>query len=337
MSKCKILASIVAGVFLITAMLSGCSDGGSGSGDTEIFVAYSQAELVNSWRVTNQWDMEAQAAAFRVRLVSTDANQDTAKQLSDIEGLLARKPDAIIVSPLESEALVPVVDMCNKAGVPLFIIDRTINARPGVGMYITEISQSHVIPGVILAQKAVELLTQKYGEPRGNVVHVRGQAGASPVIDTNMGWASVMKDYPNIKEIAAADGYFTKQGGIQVMEDFLQKFPAGEIDIVRSDYSDMTMGALEVIRASGRTELLGYVLGKGGHIRAIEAVIAGDIAVEAQIPPYFGELAIQSVLDHLAGKPVPARQEIPIKVFESDKPDEAQAYLDQIKAVGMEF
>jgi ribose transport system substrate-binding protein len=121
------------------------------------------------------------------------------------------------------------------------------------------------------------------------------------------------------------------------MEDFLQRFPAGEIDVVRSDYSDMTMGALEAIKNAGRKELLGYVVGEGGHFKAIEAVVAGEIARETQTPPYFGAKAIQSCMDILAGKTVEPRQQVDIKVFDAAKVDEAKTYLDQIKAAGLEF
>jgi ribose transport system substrate-binding protein len=281
--------------------------------------------------------MEDQAAKAGVKLVSIDANQDASKQLADVENMLAQKPVCLIVSPLESKASAPVVQLANDAGVPLVIIDRTIDAKPGEGQYKTEITQSHVLSGKLLAEKTVELLTAKYGEPKGNVVHVQGLAGASPVIDANMGWDEVMAAYPNIKVVATSDAGFTKDGGMKVMEDFLQRFPAGEIDVVRSDYSDMTMGALEAIKNAGRNELLGYVLGEGGHFKAIEAVVAGEIARETQTPPYFGAKAVQSCLDLLAGKEVPAQQQVDIKVFDSDKKDEAQAYLDQIKAAGLEF
>ena len=253
-----------------------------------VFIAYSQAELVNAWRVTNQKDMENQAAAAGYKLVSIDANQDASKQLADVENMLAQKPVCLIVSPLESKASAPVVALADKAGVPLVIIDRTIEATPGTGQYKTEITQSHVLSGKLLAEKTVELLTAKYGEPKGNVVHVQGLAGASPVIDANMGWDEVMAAYPNIKVVATADAGFTKEGGLKVMEDFMQRFPAGEIDVVRSDYSDMTMGAIEAIKNAGRTELLGFVVGEGGHVKALEAVVAGDIARETQTPPYFG-------------------------------------------------
>jgi len=344
MRKIK-LFSILLMLIMVFSLFMGCTqDAGSAdgedasdSGDEQIVIAYAQAELVNAWRVTNQKDMEAQAENFGVKLISADANQDPSKQLSDIENLLAQQPDAMIVAPLESEALVPVVDMCNDAGVPLFIIDRTINAEPGEGMYISEITQSHKLSGEILAEYAVELLTEKYGEPKGNVVHVQGMAGASPVIDANEGWEEVMAKYPNIKEVAVADAGFTKQGGMQVMEDFLQRFPAGEIDIVRSDYSDMTMGALDAIKNAGRDELLGYVVGEGGHMKAIEAVINGEIACETQTPPYFGEAAIQSAMDYLNGEDIPARQQVDIKVFKIDDPDYAQQYYDQIIEAGLEF
>jgi ribose transport system substrate-binding protein len=303
----------------------------------EVLYAYSQAELVNAWRVTNQKDMEEQAKTAGVKLVSIDANQDASKQLADIESMLAQKPACLIVSPLESKALVPVVKMANDANVPLVIIDRTIDATPGEGMYKTEITQSHKLSGKLLAEKTVELLTKKYGEAKGSVVHVQGLAGASPVIDANAGWDEVMAAYPNIKVVATSDAGFTKDGGMKVMDDFLQRFPAGEIDVVRSDYSDMTMGALEAIKNAGRTELLGFVVGEGGHFKAIEAVIAGEIARETQTPPYFGAKAVQSCQDILAGKTVEAKQQVDIKVFDLDKKEEAQTYLDQIKAAGLEF
>jgi hypothetical protein len=180
----------------------------------ELLIAYSQAELVNAWRVTNQKDMENQAKQLGAKLISVDANQDPSKQLADVENMLAQKPACLIVSPLESKASAPVVKLADEAKVPLVIIDRTIDATPGTDMYKTEITQSHVLSGKLLAEKTVELLTKKYGGAKGSVVHVQGLAGASPVIDANKGWDEVMAKYPNIKVVATSDAGFTKDGGI---------------------------------------------------------------------------------------------------------------------------
>ena len=301
----------------------------------EVLYAYSQAET-RKCLACNKSEGYGRTGENRcVKLVSIDANQDASKQLADIESMLAQKPACLIVSPTRI-ALVPVVKMANDANVPLVIIDRTIDATPGEGMYKTEITQSHKLSGKLLAEKTVELLTKKYGEAKGNVVHVQGLAGASPVIDANAGWDEVMAAYPNIKVVATSDAGFTKDGGMKVMDDFLQRFPAGEIDVVRSDYSDMTMGALEAIKNAGRTELLGFVVGEGGHFKAIEAVIAGEIARETQTPPYFGAKAVQSCQDILAGKTVEAKQQVDIKVFDLEK-KKHRLILTKLKAAGLEF
>ena len=300
-------------------------------------MAMSNAEMVNAWRVTFQNDFEAQAEAYGFDLISIDANQDVSKQLTDVEQMLAQKPAIMVVSPLETEASAPIVELCEKAGVPLIVVDRVIAATPGEGVYKALIVQDHRVSGRALANKAVELLTEKYGEPRGNVVHVQGMAGAGPVIEANEGWDEVMADYPDIVTVFTSDGGFTKAGGLEVMEDALQAYDVGEIDIVRSDYSDMTMGALDAIKNAGRTELLGYVLGEGGHIKALEAVVAGDIAMETQTPPYSAKPAMETALKILAGEPYDVFQDVPILIFESNKAEEAQAYIDLITEKGFEF
>ncbi|MDR1509411.1 MAG: substrate-binding domain-containing protein [Synergistaceae bacterium] len=327
-----ILALILAACLLLTGF---CAV--SPAAEKKIKVAYAQAELINEWRVSNQKEMETKAEKYGVDFITTNAEQDPSKQLSDVQNLLAQHPDVLIVSPLESAALVPVVAMCDEAQVPLIIIDRTINAEPGVGMYKSEIAQSHEESGRLLAEKTIELLKAKYGEAKGSVVHVQGQAGASPVIDANRGWDAVMKDYPNIKTIATEDAGFTKEGGLRVMENFLQAYPKGQIDIVRTDYSDMTLGALEAIENAGRDELKGYLVGEGGYYKAIQEVVNGNIARETQTPPFFGDMAITTAIKIANGESVPARQPLDIKVFDSDKKEEAEAYIKEITANNSPF
>lgn len=323
--------------------LHGCSDdtgvGKHPKNETEkrYLIAYAQAELVNAWRVTNQKDMEEWAKTLGVDLISRDANQNTTKQLSDIKEMLASKPDVLILSPLESKALDPVVELCEEANIPLIVIDRKIDSEPGNGIYKTQITQSHVISGRLLAEKTVELLKNKYGVAKGKVVHIIGQPNASPVLEAIKGWEQITTNYPEIETIAVAKGYFTEKGGESAMEGVLKKFPRGQIDIVYTDYSAMTMGALNAIKKAGRTELLGFVLGEGGHYKAIEAVIKGEIARETQTPPHFGELAIKSALSILEGVDVSARQKISIKVFDSNDKESAVEYLEKIRSIGMEF
>jgi ABC-type sugar transport system substrate-binding protein len=305
--------------------------------DPTITVAYSQAGLLNDWRVINQKDMEASIKGAGWNFITANADSDPAKQLSDVQSLLAQRPTVLVLAPQESAALAPAVDMCDDAGIPLLVIDRTLAAEPGKGMYKAEIVQSHFDSGVLLAQKTLELLKKKNGAPKGNVVRVMGFPGASTVIDPGNGWKSVMKDYPDIKVVGQGNGQYNKDSAIKVMQDLLQRFPKGQIDVVWSDYSDMTIGAIEVIKTAGRDELLGYIVDEGGHKLSIEAVIKGEIARDTQTPPYFGKEVVENVKKLAAGEPVEAKQPLKIKVFDSDKPEEAKAYLAEITAKGLNF
>ncbi|MCW6511214.1 substrate-binding domain-containing protein [Lichenifustis flavocetrariae] len=300
-------------------------------------IAFSQADLINDWRVTNQQDMKEHVEGAGYKFITASSEDDPAKQLSDIQSMLAQQPSVLVVAPLESVALAPAVGLADDAGIPMIVIDRTLAAEPGTGMYKAEIVQSHYNSGKLLAEKAVELLKAKNGAPKGSVVRVQGIPGSSPVIDAGKGWDDVMKPYPEVKTVGASNAGFTKDGGIKVMQDFLQRFPKGQIDIVWSDYSDMTMGAIQAIKDAGRSEILGNIVGEGGQIAAIEAVTRGEIARETQTPPYFGEIVIQNVKKLLAGQPIEPKQNLPILVFDADKKADAQAYLDKIKGKGLKF
>lgn len=341
MKYCRFFTVI--SLFVMLIIFPGCTDETPGNNKLssthreKYLIAYSQAELVNAWRITNQKDMETWAANLDVELISMDANQSTMKQLTDIKDMLQKKPDVLILSPLEPSALVEAISLCEQAHVPLIVIDRKLDAEPGRGIYKTEITQSHVTSGRLLAEKAVELLRSKYGKAKGNIVHISGLLNASPVIESKKGWDQIMMNYPDIKTIATEVGGFTEPGGRVAMENILKRFPRGTIDIVYTDYSAMTMGALSAINSAGRKELLGYILGEGGHYKTIEAVIRGDIARETQTPPHFGELAIKSALSILKGIDVSARQNISIKVFDSSDKQSAKEHLDKIQKNGMEF
>lgn len=303
----------------------------------QVTVAFAQSDLSNDWKETCQHDMEDHIKAAGWKLISTSADNDPAKQLSDIQNLLAQSPSVIVVSPIESVALAPAVQMANDAGVPMIVIDRKLSVAPGTGEYKVAIVQSHAASGKLLAEKTVELLKAKYGKPKGNVVRLAGIPGASTVADARAGWDEVMKNYPDIKVIASPNAQFTKEGGMKVMQDLLQRYPKGSIDVVWSDYSDETMGAIQVIKAAGRTELLGNIVGEGGQIQAIEAVARGEIARETQTPPYFGDDVVDNVKKLLAGQKVQPEQGLKIQVFDADKKDQAIAYLNSIKAKGLKF
>ena len=71
------------------------------------------------------------------------------------------------------------------------------------------------------------------------------------------------------------------------------------------------------------------MLGEGGHIKALEAVVAGEFAMETQTPPYSAILAMTTAKAIMEGKPYELKQAVMPLIFESSK--KAQKYIDKSK------
>jgi ABC-type sugar transport system substrate-binding protein len=302
-------------------------------------VVFSQAGMENEWRVMNTKDMEATFKAAGYDFVWTNADSDPAKQLSDIEDLLARKPALLVVAPIEFEPLAPVPDMAAEAGVPLIVVDRALPGNPGEGQWVALLTTDFVDSGEQVARDIVEELTKKNGEAKGKLLHISGNKGASPVVDEQTGLDNVFKDHPGIEWAATCDGLYSREPGRKCAEDLLQAFPAGAIDGIVFDNEDMMIGGIQAIKAAGRNELLGFLWGKDGTVDGLQAMIDGDATFTVQTPPFFGAKALEVFEAHKAGQTIePKVQYVPKETFDNDT-DEQKARLgsriEELKALGV--
>ncbi len=128
--------------------------------------------------------------------------------------------------------------------------------------------------------------------------------GSSATIERYNGFRSGISKYPNIKIIASQTGYGNRADGTKVMENYLERFPKGSIDIVYTHSDEMGLGALQAIKAAGRSELIGRLVTMDGQRAAVKTVVDGEHLVIGDYAPHFGEAAIKTALAHLAGKSV---------------------------------
>lgn len=339
--------SILSMVLVLSILISACTPAAQTSSDPtqqpaaptvgqvsagKGLIAYSQAGMENEWRAMNTKEMEKAAKAAGYDFVWTNANSDPAKQLADVESLLAQKPVLLVIAPLEYEALAPVPEMANKAGVPLIVVDRALKGEPGTGNYQVLLTTDFVDTGRQVATDVVEELTKKNGSPKGKLLHIMGTKGASPVIDEEKGILEVLKDYPEIEIVSTCDGQYSREPGRKCTEDLLQAFPKGSIDGIIYDSDDMSVGGIQAIKAAGREELKGYLWGKDGIVDGLQAMIDGWITFSVQTPPFFGQSTMdkwQLYLDKQSlGEPV---QYVPKETFDNDTQEQIQRLKDRIK------
>ena len=306
--------------------------------DSKGLVAFSQAEMTNEWRVMDTKEMEQAWKDAGYDFVWTDAKSDPSKQLADVEDLLSQNPVVIVVAPIEYEALAPVPGLAKKAGVPLLVVDRMLPGEAGKDGWISVITTDFVDSGVRAANDVVATLEAKKGGDKGNWLHITGNVGASPVIDQGKGMEQVFADHPDIKLLSNCDSGNSREGGQKCMEDMLQAFPAGEVDVVIADNDSAAIGAISAIKAAGRDELLGWVWGKDGTVDGLQAILDGDMVQTVQTPPFFGESSVAAYEDYMAGKPVEPLVFVPKETFDAHTPANrarVEERIQELKEMGV--
>ena len=128
--------------------------------------------------------IKAEAEAQGVNLIESDGQNSAPKQTADIEAAIVQKVNAIVISPLDVNALAPAIEQAVQAGVPVVTIDRRVDGVEGI---LAHVGADNVKGGEAEAQAMVAAF------PNGaKIFHLQGQPGAGPAIDRNKGVHNVL-------------------------------------------------------------------------------------------------------------------------------------------------
>ncbi len=259
-----------------------------------IKVGFSQMENNGPWRIAETNSVKGEAEKRGVQLVYTDAQSDTAKQVSDVEDLIAQGVDYIILAPREYEGLAPALQSAKDAGIPVILIDREAK-----GEYLTLVVSDFIWEG----QQAAVLLAEKTGG-KANIVELTGTAGSSVAIDRANGFAEILKGYPDMKIISSQSADFSRAEGQKVMENIIQA-KGKEITAVYAHNDEMAIGAIQALKAAGMQpgkDVL--VISIDGQKDALKSIISGELFASIECSPFFGPIAFDIIERHLAGDEV---------------------------------
>ena len=196
-------------------------------------VGFAQTGSNNPWRLAETKSMKDEADKRGYTLVQTDANEDTAKQIADVDSLIAQGVDILIFPPRESQALAPSVMKAKAAGIPVILIDRDVDhsiAKPGED-YVAFIGSDFVDQG----RRAAEWLVEATGG-EAKIIELEGTTGADPAIDRKKGFddylAGTFKGTPapegaisGMEIIASQTADFQRDTGREGMQTLLQAHP----------------------------------------------------------------------------------------------------------------
>ena len=261
----------------------------------EIVIGLSMNTLNNPFFVDVKAGVEKAAADNGVKLFITDAQNNSATQVSDVENLITKKPNAIIIDPTDSDAIVAAIESCNKAGIPVITLDRQANG----GEVESHIGYNAIKSGNIAGQYLVDTFKDK---DKVNVVEIQGIMGTNVAQDRSKGFNEIISANANFKKVATQAAEFDRAKAMAVMENILQANP--EIDCVYAANDEMGLGALEAISAAGRLDQI-TIISCDAIDPALEKIRAGEMEATIAEPPFFlGKAGLQMALDVLNGKTV---------------------------------
>jgi ribose transport system substrate-binding protein len=292
----------------------------AGGGAKQLFVALSEGESPdNPWRTTQIKTLEEEAAKRGVRLVMTDGQNDSAKQLSDVEDLVNQKPDILLIAPLEYEACAPALQTAKRANIPVLILDRDVAGTPGVD-FVTAIRADFIWEG---AQSAKEF-AKFYNGKEANIVQLTGTPGASAAIDRQKGFEDELKNYPNLHILTTQVGNFNRTEALRVFTNILQTY-GDRIDAVYGHSDEEGLAALQAIKAAGKVPGRDIqIISINGYRDAIKAVADGEMLAVIECSPFFGITTFDAIDKLVKGEKLPTFIQNPGKVY--DKSNARQLY-----------
>ncbi len=310
----RALATIAA-VGLFATALAGCNrDGGTASGSgstgdskaTGAKVVLAVSTLNNPFFVTLRDGAVAEAEAKGISLDVSDAQNDASTQGNQLANAQAIGAKAVIVNPVDSDAVSPAVQRLVSASIPIIAVDRDVTGEKVASF----ISSDNVAGG----RQAAEALAKAMGE-KGKVLILQGVPGTSASRDRGRGFAEAIKAHSDIQVVAQQTANFDRTNGLNVTSNLMQAHP--DVTGIFAENDEMALGAIQALGAKAGKDVL--VLGFDGTPEGLKEIQDGRMVGSiAQQPAELGKLAVDQAVNAINGDPVDEIVPVPVTTVTKD-------------------
>ncbi len=256
-------------------------------------LGFSNISVVNTWRVQMVEELKHEASLHPeiAEMIIADAGGDVNKQVADIESLIARGVDALLVAPGSEVALNGALEKAYDAGIPVIIFSSNATPKNYTVKLLADDAQ--------FGRDGAKYLADALGG-KGNVLAIRGISGNSIDNDRFRGVEEVFADHPDIKIIDQGFGDWAYDKGKQVCESLLIAHP--DVQGIWSSGGAMTQACAEVAEENGLPMIPMTGEANNGFLRIWKEK---DLQSVAPISPtWFGQQGVVAALRVLKGAPI---------------------------------
>ncbi len=288
MSACvKYLFAAVFGALLFT--LPSCSD----SQKTYV-IGVSQCSD-DAWRRQMKGEILRETFMYgNVDVIFRTSLDDSRRQIEDIKYFINRKVDLIVVSPNESETLIPILERAYDSGIPVVVVDRKIKSEKYTAFVGADNEE--------IGQNAGNYIVRMSGGKPLRVVEITGLANSSPAQERHGGFLRAIGKSPNVELVAVADAGWFRDVAVDKMDSLLRVYP--DIDAVFAQNDMMALGAHDAAQRLGRGKDIRFVGidALAGNGLGMEAVADGVLVASFSYPTG-GDKILQTCMDILEKRP----------------------------------
>lgn len=247
--------------------------------------------LNNPWFVLLAESAKARAEELGYEAVIFDSQNNPSKETDLFDNILAAGFDAILFNPTDADGSVVNVKAAKEAGVPVFCMDREINAR---NLATCQILSDNFSGCVEIGREFIRTVGRK-----GNYAELLGLVGDNNTWNRSNGFHTVVDHFPELRMVAQQSADFDRNTAMMVTESILQAH--GDIVGIFCGNDAMAMGAYQAVLAAGKTEQI-KIFGFDGERDVLQAIRDGKIvATGMQSPVLMARTAAEFAHRYLSG------------------------------------
>ena len=247
----------------------------------------------DEWRSRMNEEISREALFYpNLKVEIRTAKDNNREQIEDIEEFIAKGVNLLVVSPNEAKAITPVVEKAYDRGIPVVLVDRKIASDK----YTAFVGGDNYLMGKQIGTYMANRLDGK-----GKIVELTGLKGSTPALERHRGMNEVLREYPSMETISAADAGWLEEKAEMKFDSILSVHK--DIDMVIAQNDPMAYGAYRAAMKAGREKEMLFVGvdALAGEKLGVELVADGTLDATF-IYPTGGDRVIQVAMDILEGR-----------------------------------
>ncbi len=264
-------------------------------------VGFSQSENEqNPFRAAETQSVRDAARQAGAKLLYTNANDNQAKQVADVESMIAQGAQALVIAPLNATGLQPALEQAQAKHIPVVTIDR-VTAGAACAPIVTNMGSNFLVQG----QRAGDVLAQVTGGT-AKIIEIQGAYGNLVESQRTDGFADSIRKHPGLVLLAAQTGNWSTTDAQRVPEQLL--LAHHDVTAVYAHADVMALGAMTALKQGGKRPGKNVVIVSIDGTRSlVQAIADGRANADVETNPRFGPQAFGALKQWFDGDKVPQK------------------------------